>query len=147
MGNPVPTIKFLGYSKIPYQNFPSDSLVFVKIEFQDGDGDIGLDINDSAPPFRIGDPYYYNVFAEYLAGKNGVYDHVVTGTDTLNYNDRITNIQPDARNKSISGIMTIKIVPTIGAVVPDSIKLNIYIVDRALNKSNVVSTGGIPVNF
>ena len=145
--NPVPKITYQGYSKIPYQNFSTDSLIFIKLEFEDGDGNMGLNINDSAHPFRIGDEYYHNVFVEYMAGKNGVYNYVVNGPDTINYNDRITNIEPDTRNKSISGFMTIKIEPIIGAIVPDSIKLNIYIVDRALNKSNKVSTGAIPVNF
>ncbi len=147
IASPIPIIKYIGYSKIPYQNFPTDSLIFIKLEFEDGDGDIGLNITDTAYPYRIGDPYYYNVFTEYLAGKNGSYNYVINANDTVNYNDRIVNIQPDTRNKSISGIMTLKIEPIIGAIVPDSIRLNIFIVDRALNKSNMVATGGIPVNF
>jgi hypothetical protein len=143
----VPSITFEGFSKQPYANFAKDSIVFVRIGFADGDGDIGLNITDSASPFKIGEPYYYNVFAEYLAGKNGVYTHLVNGTDTVNYNDRIQNLVPDTRNKSITGTITLKIDAIVGSVIPDSIKLNIYIVDRALHHSNVISTGPIPVTF
>jgi hypothetical protein len=147
LGDPVPVIKYMGYSKVSYQNFPTDSIILVNFEFEDGDGDIGLTLADTAQPFRIGDPFYYNVFAEYLSGKNGVYTYVINGSDTLHYNDRITNIQPDTRNKSISGNITLKIEPIIGTIIPDTIKLNIFIVDKALHKSNVITTGGIPVNL
>ncbi len=143
----IPHLTYLGYSKIQYMNFPTDSLIYLKFEFEDGDGNIGLNLTDTASPFRIGERYYYNIFAEYLVGKNGVYSYLINGADTVNYNDRISNLQPDTRNKSINGTITLKLESIIGAIIPDSIKLNIFLVDRALNKSNTISTGAIPVNF
>ncbi|MCX6189553.1 MAG: hypothetical protein NTW54_08140 [Bacteroidetes bacterium] len=145
--SPIPTISFLGYEKISYKGFNQDSLLFLRIHFEDGDGDIGLSITDTAAPFRIGDRYYYNVFASYQAGKNGNYEYLINGADTVSYNDRINNLQPETRNKGITGTITLKLEPIIGALLPDSIKLNIYIVDRALNTSNTITTGAIPVSF
>lgn len=145
--SPIPNITYLGYNKISYQNFASDSLIYIRFQFEDGDGNMGLSITDSTSPFRVGERFYYNVFAEYLPGKNGVYAHIINGNDTVNYNDRIANLEPDTRNKAINGIITLKLDPIVGLVVPDSIKLNIYIVDKKLNTSNIISTGAIPVNF
>src|SRR6186713_1896984 len=80
----APTISFSRYYSIPYKNYQIDSLIFVELDFEDADGDFGLSIKDTMPPFRISDPYFYNVFVEYLAGKNGVYSHQVSGgNDTL----------------------------------------------------------------
>jgi hypothetical protein len=143
----VPNIKYAGYTKLSYPNNPADSLVFIKIDFEDGDGDIGLGLGDSAFPFRLGDPYYYNLFAEYLQHVNGAYSPLVIGADTTNYNDRIPNLTPESRNKSINGTITIKMTPITGITSPDSVILNIYVVDRAQHKSNIVSTGAIPVHF
>lgn len=143
----TPSIQYLGYSKISYQNFNADSLLYLQFSFEDGDGDIGLELSDTASPFRLGERYYYNVFAEYQAGKAGVYSYIINGADTVNYNDRISNIQPETRNKAINGVITLKIEPIVGLIVPDSIQLKIYLVDRALHQSNIISTGPIPVNY
>ena len=145
--SPVPQLTYTGYYKVPYQNNNFDSVVIVEMDFQDGDGDFGLSLKDTMSPFRIGEPYFYNVFAEYLEGKNGVYTYQVTGTDTLSFNDRVADLKPETRNKTIIGTISLKISPTINSIIPDSIKLNVFIVDKALNKSNVLNIGPIPVNF
>ncbi len=143
----VPSIKYVGFSKVQYPNSSSDSVIFVQFNFQDGDGDIGLDLGDTTSPFRIGELYYYNVIGEYLQFTNGIYNHLIMGGDTINFNDRIADIQPDSRNKGINGTITLKITPISGGVLPDSIKLNICLIDRALHRSNVITTGGIKVRF
>jgi hypothetical protein len=145
----VPSITFDQYYKLKSATSPYDSLVIVDIDFEDGDGDFGLSLSDTASPFRIGDAYFNNVFVEYLRGNNGVYTHQVTGTsDTLNYNDRVTDLKPESRVKAILGTLHIKVSPTItSGAPPDSIKLNVFIVDRQLHRSNTLSIGPIPVNF
>jgi hypothetical protein len=47
-----------------------DSIV-IKLQFEDGDGDLGLDNNETAPPFHL-------------------YDIVLVGNDTLSYGDNDT---------------------------------------------------------
>lgn len=146
--SPIPEISFMDYYKVQYQNSTTDSLIFLRVRFQDGDGDIGLTLRDTMSPFRIGDRFYNNVFVEYLPGKNGVYNYQLLGNnDTLNYNDRITNLQPDTRDKSIDGVLTLRISPIIGSTVPDSIKFTVQLADRALHLSNKIAIGPVPVTF
>jgi hypothetical protein len=144
----IPSISLNRFYTLKYANSSLDSVVMVDVDFQDGDGDFGLSLSDTMPPFRIGDPYFYNVFVEYLNGKNGVYTYQISGSnDTLNFNDRIADLKPESRVKAILGTLHIKITPTISTVIPDSIKLNVFIVDRKLHKSNILNIGPIPVAF
>ena len=57
----------------------------------------------------------------------------------LSYDAKIPNLTPKAKNKSISGDVsyTILLPP---AVINDTIKLRLYILDRANHKSNVIET-------
>lgn len=144
----IPEIYFMDYYKVQYQNSTTDSALFLRVHFRDGDGDIGLTLRDTTSPYRIGERFYNNVFVEYLPGKNGVYSYQLLGNnDTLNYNDRITNLQPDTRDKSIDGVLTLRIRPIIGSTVPDSILFYVQLADRALHLSNKIAIGPVPVTF
>jgi hypothetical protein len=116
------------------------------ITFKDGDGNIGLNDKDTSGSFAFGSPYYYNIYLiYYYKGPDGnYYRYVDNNGDLYQIPYRIKpDITPKGKNKSISGEFLVKMggSPAIWHW-PEHhvIKYEIYIYDRALNKSNVITT-------
>lgn len=110
----------------------------LKISFKDGDGDIGLYETDTAPP------YDYNLFIDYFEIQNRDTVQVfnvdpITG-DTSTFNARIPILTPKGSDKSIKG----EIEDTLFIYDPtssfDTIMFKVYLMDRALHKSNSIQT-------
>jgi hypothetical protein len=110
----------------------------LKISFKDGDGDIGLYQSDTAPP------YDYNMIIDYFEIQNRDTVKIdlvdpITG-DTATFNARIPILTPSGSDKSIKG----EIEDTMFIYDPtssfDTIMFKVYIIDRALHKSNEVYT-------
>ena len=118
------------------------------ISYTDGDGDLGLGANDTFPPFNYGSEYYYNMIIDYYELQNGKWELIPlifpdpeTGeNDTLTFSVRIPNLTPLTGNQSIKGIIqdTVFIYNPLSEF--DTIKFSVYIIDRALHKSNTVET-------
>jgi hypothetical protein len=131
----TPLISFLGVELI------SDTAHVVRtgilsISYQDGNGDIGLAAGDTFPPFQRKGPYYYNLVLSHFEKQNGVYHQVF---DSIPFSARIPVLTPDDPNRPISGF----IIDTLILYPPplhDTIRFEAYIYDRALNKSNVITT-------
>jgi hypothetical protein len=110
----------------------------LKISFKDGDGDIGLHPDETEPP------YDYNLFLKYFEIQNGDTNHVViidpVSGDTANFNARIPVLTPRGSVKAIKGTIedTIFVYNPLSSF--DTIMFEVYLVDRALNKSNVIQT-------
>ena len=105
--------------------------------FTDGDGDIGLSAGDTLPPYNKGSDYYYNLFITYKELQHGI----LTPIDLpLPFNTRLPVITPSGNNKAIKGEMEVKLDIYNPLSTYDTICFDFYIVDRALHKSNVVST-------
>lgn len=110
----------------------------LKISFKDGDGDIGLYQTDTAPP------YDFNLFITYyeIQNKDTVEIFLVDpiSGDTSTFNARIPILTPKGSDKSIKG----EIEDTLFIYDPtspyDTIMFEVYLMDRALHKSNVVKT-------
>lgn len=110
----------------------------LKISFKDGDGDIGLRPEETQPP------YDYNLFITYfeIQNKDTVEVFLVDpiSGDTSNFHARIPILTPEGNNKSIKG----EIEDTLFVYNPlsdfDTIMYSVYLVDRALHKSNVIQT-------
>lgn len=105
-------------------------LGLLTISFTDGDGDIGLfqsetDIND--------------IFIYRVGISNG--SPVLTDMDTLNF--RIPYLTPEGQNKTLKGEIDIEInlykdiIPTYPY---DTMYYEVYIKDRGLNESNIITT-------
>jgi len=109
---------------------------FLTISFKDGNGDIGLQPNQTEPPFDTGSIYYYNYIIDYYEKQHGTFIKIVLDPP---YNARIPYLTPDDPNKAIKGIivdtLTLNPMP-----VYDTVKFKFFIYDRALHKSNVDST-------
>lgn len=145
-----PTIKFKSYEKLG-----NDSAIRITISYKDGDGDLGLRKTQTDPPFDTGNRFYHNMFVRYFEKYNGEFHMTTRGPfkeDTIVYPYRFPYITPDSRNKAIEGkikttISDIRIAsPSFpGRKYNGQIRFEIFIVDRNLNRSNVVSTPPIPL--
>ncbi|MBX2973119.1 MAG: hypothetical protein KF797_08450 [Flavobacteriales bacterium] len=133
----TPAIKFKSFE------FFGDS-ASLTISFTDGDGDIGLNASDNAPPYDTSSIYYYNLFLEHSEKVNGEWQ-VVGFRDPIFY--RIPRITPTGQNKALEGEIAVAIDPFPLFITgnSDTVRYSIEMVDRALNRSNKVYTNDIIV--
>lgn len=124
----VPKITFTSLTTTKYSS-GKDSTGYLKFSYEDGDGDIGVLETDSLN--------LLNLFMTYYEKKNGVF--VAPVLPYPGFNARIPNLTPKAKNKSISGDITRSLILPNG-VTNDTIKFEVYIVDRANHKSNLIET-------
>lgn len=133
------------YSVIPYIEFDSiewidNSRVNLTFYFQDGDGDIGLEGDLQADTLTTDSDY--NFFCKYYEKENGEYIYVETA-GTLN-----ARIPPLSYStpESIEGTITIERFINNPLSDNNTVCLEFYIVDRAMNQSNTVRTPDIIIN-
>jgi hypothetical protein len=147
----IPSIEFKSYY---FTSDPLDSstkYIGIIFSYKDGDGDIGLNPEDTLPPYNsvIGpnnvelNPYYNNLRVDYLALKDGEFQPVIipNTTDSVIKLARIQNITPDGKHKAIRGDIDYwgtEFVPFEG--VSKTIRLRIKIYDRALHQSNTIES-------
>lgn len=146
-----PRIEFLSFKPINNEQTGITERGIIAITYTDGDGDIGLDPGDTLPPFNYDNEYYYNMIIDYYEKQDGewklvplVYTDNETGEkDTITFNARIPDLTPSSGNQSIKGTIedTVYIYNPLSDY--NTIKFSIYIIDRALHKSNKVETGEI----
>jgi len=143
-----PVITYMDFEKIFNVTDSVYDRGVLKFEFTDGNGDIGLDANDTFPPFKPGTRYYYNLIIDYYEVRNGVetpvditvYNAVTEQYDTVYLSARIPPLIPKGINKALSGDIydTVFIYNYYSDY--DTLFLKFRIVDRALNESNVETT-------
>ncbi len=130
----VPQIEFVSMEAINEVDNAMD--VRLTIKFQDGDGDIGLDEDDLSAPFDTSSVYYYNCFITFFEKQNGEFVEVELPS-TLNM--RIPRLSDDVP-ESISGELYLDLFAKNPFSPYDTIRYELYIVDRALNHSNTITT-------
>lgn len=106
------------------------------VSFIDGDGDIGLNAEDTLPPFDKTSVYFYNLFIDMYKMQN---DTFVLQELQVPLQYRIQDITPVGQNKTLKGTISVNIKYNLYEI-NDTLKYKIYIVDRALNKSNIIET-------
>lgn len=116
--------------------------VFLTFYVIDGDGDIGLDTSEHYPPYDTSSVYYHNLFINEFEKIDGIYEPIDL-TVPLFY--RIPNIVQKGKNKTLKADVIIKLDYTLPSLY-DTIKYEFFIYDRALHKSNTVSTPDIILN-
>ena len=130
---PEPEIKF---EKILIQN---DSGIVV-ISFSDGDGDIGLDDEDTIFPHNLGGEHYYNLRMDLFEKINGNWEKFTFPVGS-GFNYRIPRITPKGQNKALKGEIEVVLYPYYNAASPyDTIKYQIFLEDRGLNLSNALDS-------
>ena len=135
---PIPQLEFVDFISYRTQD-DVDSLGILTVSYIDGDGDLGMYPNDPG----------VNFYVSYYVMDNGVleagtrYNPTTGEIDTIYFNARIPMLAPEYYTRWIKGQIedTIKPLsdPTSQKAL-DTIMFEIYVIDRADNKSNIVQT-------
>jgi hypothetical protein len=139
-----PVITFKSLTTIKDAN-GYDTQGILEFEFTDGDGDIGLNASDTLAPY-IGE-YSKVVHAVFYYFSNGSWlytPHLSPNGD----DDRSTIpvITPEGNQKAIRGIIRKDHIGFPINVTNLRVRFEVYIYDRALHKSNVITTSEIVIN-
>ncbi|MCC3159288.1 hypothetical protein LJ737_18745 [Hymenobacter sp. 15J16-1T3B] len=118
--------------------------IFVTITYKDGDGDLGLAAEDlNSPPYNA-PPYNFNYYAKMYVFNSRTNQFV----EDLSFNGTFARmLAADAKAQPIRGELTYNINKGNGFPINypqyapgNKVKFDIYIYDRAKNKSNVITT-------
>lgn len=109
-------------------------VVNLKFKFKDKEGDIGLDKNETSPPYEVTGNYYYNLIIAKFEKQNGQFVY------KSNQNSRLPLLTGYATKRGLQGYIDIDL--NVLFLVPGTmtLKYEVYIYDRALQKSNTITT-------
>ncbi len=115
---------------------------YIRFEFTDGDGDMGLNEGQVDPPFDTSSYYHFNARVHYLEYNQFTNDWEIQFNslgDSITFKYRIQDLTPTGKNKALKGVIQLKLDPyqRPGA---DSIRYQIEIIDRSLNRSELFET-------
>lgn len=130
-----PRIEYLGFIPGNSVNI-ADSVGVVQISFTDGNGDLGLEAGDTNGVFHEDSTYYFNLFVNYYEKKEGVFELI---TPVFPNHVRFPNLTPAGNDKALEGEMNIGVFADFTSPY-DTVKWEVYLVDRSLNHSNTIST-------
>lgn len=134
----IPLISFVSFEKLA-DGTGVDNQGKLTVHFQDGDGDLGLNEEDTQAPFDTASIYYYNFFVDYYKKQNGTF--VLLEQLDNSRNARFPRLSDDLSESIEGDISVVLYINTYDYTsVYDTLKLRCYIVDRALNKSNTIET-------
>ncbi len=148
LGN-EPSITFENYEKT------GEDSIRLTIGYKDGNGDLGLGPEHDKPPFDTG-KYANNLIIKYYEKFNGQYgqttkDPFPDTRDTIRFRYRFRNLTPKGDNKAIKGKINVTVnrLKVYAKNFPErdyngKIRFEVFIYDRALNKSNTVFSPPIP---
>lgn len=135
----IPEIEYQGLERIFYDTSEIATTGILAFSFQDGDGDLGLNPRDTFPPYNRNGEYYYNLVIRYYEKHDSGYVEKVLNPP---YSARFPVLNPDYPDKPIKGLIvdTLSLDPSPDF---DTVRFEFFIYDRALHKSNVVTTPDI----
>jgi hypothetical protein len=105
----------------------------------DGDGDIGFQDGDTLYPYQNGGEYYNNLIIKMYKFVNGNYFFVDTPELGTPFYFRTKYLEPIGQNKILKCNIFVNLDFNIPATW-DSVRFDFFMYDRALHKSNTVST-------
>jgi hypothetical protein len=117
-----------------------DESADLTISFTDGDGDIGLAEGDTMPPYNPSSVYYYNFYISFFIKHNGVFEEYPLAIPA---SQRIPYIYHEGKDKSLTGDIIMHIDFLGFPFNNDTLRFDAYIYDRALHKSNTITTSEI----
>jgi len=163
-----PTTPTITYKSIALIKSTTTQAIEIKLNFTDGDGDIGLAAGDTLSPFNS-NKMYDSLLAEIVETNPNVFNYKVTflfknldstfkscddspdicseetGKRLALLQGRFEDLNPERKARPISGELTYNI-PSAGLLSilgGKTIKLKIFIQDRSLNKSNTIETDSL----
>jgi hypothetical protein len=113
--------------------------------FTDGNGDIGLSDGDTLPPFNIDSEFHYNLYIDYFEKDDllGWTEGLDLDGNPIIFKYRIEPINTKGKTKGIKGKMDIDLGNLYYNVLSDqsdTIKYSIQLIDKSLNKSNIIES-------
>lgn len=133
---PEPKIEYLSYLGTDTTDLNGNTIHngLLTFGFTDGDGDIGLEEHQTEPPYD----------ANMYIFQFGIHNGLSIFIDTLTF--RIPYVTPEGQNKSLKGEIDIDldiiyVLPPFDSI--DTVKYELYILDRSLNQSNVITSEAI----
>lgn len=142
----VPELTFLSHEYVAPAAGNGPDVLRVKLKFTDGDGDIGLEPEQTSPPFDTSSVYYYNFWVTYYERVEGQWVDQ-TAQLAATYNARIPNLTPEGQNKNLEARLEFDLDVSVSVSGADTVKFDFVLIDRALHQSNVVSSGPVYVPF
>jgi len=124
----------------------NDSIINVTLKFSDGDGDFGLNSDDTMSPFRFGEPFLNNMWItlEYMDASNA---WIEASNDSLGLDQRVLRLTPEGKYKSIRGSISFVINPKPTPTFSHKlVRYSFVMVDRTLHESNKVVSKEIVLN-
>lgn len=112
--------------------------ITLTFNLKDGDGNMGLLDSDTAPPFT--GIYRHNFYFELFVLDNGTF--APWEGLAINYFD-IPYLVPQGQNKILIADVDIDLSFPVNSLTYDTLKIEFFVFDRALNQSNVASTDTI----
>ncbi|TAE68448.1 MAG: hypothetical protein EAZ85_14185 [Bacteroidetes bacterium] len=145
----TPNISFVGIDKFtvtnPLTTSREDSII-IKIKFQDGDGDLGLDQGDTLGTFKRGQPNHFNYKISVFVKNGAIFNPLPLPDPSFTYDGRFPRLEDRGRKNPLEGILTRNISFKQSSFVANTIlKFRIKIYDRALNVSNEIETSEVVV--
>ncbi len=140
----TPAIEFKSFEKIP-NGTNIDDKGSISITFTDGDGDMGLNPSDTNPPFDKNGQNYFNYIIRFIEKQNGKFVDI-TDSLPMTLNVRFPRIESKTKTQSLKGYIEFEIFINNYGSTFDTVKFDVYIMDRALHKSNTITTPEIVVN-
>lgn len=140
----IPDIKFLSIPIIDTIDDLENPIKRAVLTYYliDGNGDIGFNDGDTLAPYDINGNYYHNLIIDMYKIIDGIAIKVDTPEIGTYFKFRTKYIEPVGQNKTLKCTFYINL----DFDVPmnwDSVMFNFYMYDRALNKSNITTTGPV----
>lgn len=139
----VPRLEYIGTVLNQNATSAADTIGYVSFRFTDGDGDLGLSLGDTLGKFDKDSLYYHNLFVRYFEKQNGSYVEFIP---VFPFHSRFANLTPKGGDKSLQGIMDVGVYSRPGSLF-DTLRYEIFIVDRALNHSDTITTEDLIAPF
>ncbi|MCB9262075.1 MAG: hypothetical protein H6607_06845 [Flavobacteriales bacterium] len=135
----APTIEYKGY-ELEKTATGFDSLLYINFDYGDKDGNLGLGTNDTMGAFKG----FNNLNIKFFEKKNGIYIPMEDAFGSVpDFSQRIPNLTPTGKNKEIQGSMRVSFGVNSLEIAADTLKFELYIVDRNFNESNRISASDI----
>jgi hypothetical protein len=135
----VPILSFESYDLVRTDSGDRDSLLIITLNYEDSDGDLGLTDADTTAPYDTG-RYRFNLWVDIVDMSTGTPEPIyIVGTTRLrNFDKRLPDLTPTGKDKFIRGNFKVTYTVNQLAIYPDVIRVEAQLLDRALNKSEVV---------
>lgn len=133
-----PRIEFTSFIMEKKPNVLGDSTWIgeLRFDFEDGNGDIGIDTPYDS--LNTPDSLLYNLFMTIHEKEEGEYVRIDPGDMETPPYYRIPPLDPEGQNKTLSGEILVEIQYLL--IEYDTIKYSFFIMDRAFHRSNVDTT-------